>query len=102
MSKHIPGPWTADSGDNGPFGVFDANGAGIAYMAEPNQRATALPYAENGRYRETDWDAHQSNARLIAAAPEMLEVLEWLDRKGGLGLHEHERIRNVITKAKKN
>lgn len=31
---------------------------------------------------------------------ELLAMLEWLDRKGGLGIETHERIRAVIDKAK--
>jgi hypothetical protein len=42
-----------------------------------------------GVYREED-------ARLICAAPMMLETLEWLDRIGGLGLNVHERIKATI------
>lgn len=40
------------------------------------------------------------DARLIATAPELLTVLEWLHRKGGLGLDVHERLAAVIAKAK--
>lgn len=38
-------------------------------------------------------------ARLIAAAPDMLAVLKWLDQLGGLGIDKHERIQAAITKA---
>lgn len=46
--------------------------------------------------------AHQERMRvyrLQAAAPQMLETLQWLDSIGGLGLTAHERIRAAIAKA---
>lgn len=44
-------------------------------------------------------EAMQERAKLIAAAPALLEVLEWLDEIGGLGVRVHERIRAAIAKA---
>lgn len=41
----------------------------------------------------------EANARLIASAPDMLEVLQWLDSVGGKGLKEHKEIKRVINKA---
>lgn len=37
---------------------------------------------------------------LMVAAADMLEILEWLDRSGGLGLDKHARIGAVIAKAR--
>lgn len=59
MSKHTPGPWTVNGcrveATSGAMvaGVFDGTNANV-----------------------TDRDAEQANARLIAAAPELLESLE--------------------------
>ena len=39
------------------------------------------------------------NARIIAAAPDLLEALKTLDARGGLGLDVHEWIRGLINKA---
>jgi len=47
-----------------------------------------------GVYREED-------ARLICAAPTMLETLKWLDQIGGLGCQAHDRIRAAIDLAQK-
>lgn len=41
----------------------------------------------------------RANARLIAASPEMLDLLMKLDKIGGLGLSTHREIQSVITKA---
>ena len=35
--------------------------------------------------------------RAVNAHDKMREMLEWLDRKGGLGLDVHERIRSTLT-----
>lgn len=39
-----------------------------------------------------------ANARLMAAAPEMLKILIYLDNRGGLGFDTHELLCNVINK----
>ena len=69
MRKHTPGPWKVHHSGN---------------VLMPDGEVTALPHTEN----------RLANARLIAAAPEMLEVLreilfrsnlrsedEWIERK---------------------
>jgi hypothetical protein len=65
MTKHTPGPWkfkTAANGDNGisayDTGIFAEAFADVRHAGE-NNREEAL-----------------ANARLIAAAPEMLEALD--------------------------
>ena len=68
MSKHTPGPWHVDG--------CNINAGSTAYLVA-NQRATA----------------HQlrANARLIAAAPELLEALTRLLRESEAGsLDERE------------
>lgn len=57
-NKHTPGPWVATTTPAGKGKVTDSNGFSIA-------NTTAGPYLEQ-----------RTNARLIAAAPEMLEALE--------------------------
>lgn len=67
MSKHTPGPWTAD--DNDSYSVWSVYGYN-------NQRLANV----FGDSAEAD-----ANARLIAAAPELLEACqtfaEWLRRE---------------------
>lgn len=67
MSKHNPGPWVADMvGTTGRTDVFDCDGRIICILDEN----------EPG-------DQGVANARLIAAAPELLECA-----KAGLALFE--------------
>jgi len=64
---HTPGLWSADNGDSDLWGVFDDNGAYIAYLCEP----------AGGGYRIDRPDGeNEANARLIAAAPELLAALQ--------------------------
>ena len=39
------------------------------------------------------------NALLISKAPEMLEMLQYLNRRGGLGLDIHNKIEQLINQA---
>ena len=61
---HTPGPWTEED-----LGIFDANGAEIAYCYDIRLRANVLFC---GRTNEDTVD----NARLIATAPELLLFAE--------------------------
>ena len=69
--KHTPGPWRAKR-----FSVIKSNG----YKITQNRPAGAAPEA----WEEID-KTYEANARLIAAAPEMLEALieqyKWLYSK---------------------
>lgn len=58
-AKHTPGPWFADTGSDGSIGIQPQIGFMVASVAmTPPHRA-------------------QANAALIAAAPDMLEALNW-------------------------
>jgi hypothetical protein len=61
MAKHTPGPWKA-AGDF--IGTDEADPQTIAYVSDHRNR----------RPRGNDVD--KANARLIAAAPELLEALQ--------------------------
>ena len=68
MAKHTPGPWVISATDDTV--VIDATGREVA--------------AIDGDYNDPDtWPQMEANARLIAAAPELLEAAraayEWLD-----------------------
>jgi hypothetical protein len=57
-TKHAPGPWKAIKAPHGPIDIFDCNDHDIVTL-----------YGGNGV------EAKEANARLIAAAPEMLKAL---------------------------
>ena len=61
MSMHTPGPWKAAERE-------DRNGYLRIFSLSDAECAPALAYGDNKYQRE-------ANARLIAAAPEMLEAL---------------------------
>lgn len=60
-SKHTPGPWTYQEGTSPHF-------HGTVYTEETGDSVAVTYNDEDG-----------ANARLIAAAPELLEVLEFLN-----------------------
>lgn len=91
MSKHTPGPWVTSPEPNGKEWVVDAGPWGICICAD----APGLGSAE-------------ANARLIAAAPELLEALQavtrclaWHEEQHGVGMDRKavESARSAITKA---
>lgn len=66
-SKHTPGPWTLD----GPVGFADPDRGAMVYAPHGNGHLVATieyQYAESNR----------ANARLIAAAPDLLAVCKWI------------------------
>ena len=63
-TTHTPGPWWRD--DDG----FIAAGANETYVT------VASPNCSH----DIDIDEREANARLIAAAPEMLSYLQWIER----------------------
>jgi len=58
MSGHTPGPWQAYPG----------------FLNDADYRV----YDVDGEFLTTADDTHAANARLIAAAPDLLEALDWL------------------------
>lgn len=69
-AKYTPGPWTWD----------DVLGAGIQIRG-PYKGTTRLLFSDIWRkFPEREWDAEmKENARLIAAAPELLEALQEIE-----------------------
>lgn len=64
MIKHTPGPWTVEH-HGGPWHIFGANDERVGTYSTSAPASTA-----------EQWDVSQANARLIAAAPELLAALE--------------------------
>jgi len=73
MSKvtHTPGPWLAV-----PFHDDGQAGWQITEMATNAQLGVADVLYRRGKYKATNHYAAEANARLIAAAPEMLGALK--------------------------
>lgn len=70
MSKHTPGPWVVDMDETGAGDICPKNDLCISICAV--QRADYS--AETDRY--FDGQTTEANRRLIAAAPELLEMLQ--------------------------
>ena len=90
---HTEGPWFVhDFTDASP----DKWPAVTVSCSHPD----SITVAHMGSALTNTHEEAMANARLIAAAPDLLVTLEWLHRKGGLGLDVHERLALVIAKAK--
>lgn len=84
-AKHTPGPWCVAIEDNTPV-IKNADGFHITHTIDD------AGYESTGK---TMFD----NARLIAAAPELLEALEDLVNNG-IGTQAVNRARAAIAKAR--
>ena len=60
MNKHTPAPWTIRE---------------VTHSNVPGQRAFAIDFNED-QEQVVDWVYEEADAKLIAAAPEMLEALQ--------------------------
>jgi hypothetical protein len=76
MSKHTPGPWYT-------AGTFRK----VYVVAKEGEREVIVANSEYA-CTSSNLDEAEANARLIAAAPDLLEVLEWVTRL--LGIHVDE------------
>ena len=91
-AQHTPGPWRLHPTDD--TAVIAMDGTGVAGMT--------------GYYNDPDiWPVMEANARLIAAAPDMLAALRELVRKADFGepvpdwLNAWDEARAAIAKAER-
>jgi hypothetical protein len=80
-AKHTPGPWAVSDERHGNFYVRDAAGQQLIWLGNSSR----FKPGENG-----------ANARLIAAAPELLEALENIENDDG---HIPESIWSMVKEA---
>ena len=86
-TKFTPGPW-----------IIDGQGIGPKSFADDQSYGITMPVAYIEEY---DWpEEYKANSYLIAAAPTMYEVLDWLDHRGGLGLEAHAVISTALAQAR--
>ena len=78
MGKHTPGPWLAASKASSIVGrpVVGPNGEAIANVHEMMARPEGIDDKKWASYKA----ACDANARLIAAAPDLLEALTYIAR----------------------
>jgi hypothetical protein len=81
-TKFTPGPWHWV--DHGSFINIESK--------DCSSIASLFSYATP--------EIEEPNAHLIAAAPTMYEVLDWLDSRGGLGLEVHAVISTALAQAR--
>lgn len=88
-NPHSPGPWTIS---NRAY-IRALNGFVVAQVRMPNARGKE--YHEGAPYS-------RANARLIAAAPELLESLEWAVNEfdGNTRYDNAEQLQNCIEKCR--
>ena len=84
MSKHTPGPWRTT-----PNGVVTSDSCQIAHVGE-----TSRPNDMVGSFER--WDA---DARLIAAAPELLGALKEIMSGRSMDSDLREQCKSAIAKA---
>jgi hypothetical protein len=90
-AKHTPGPWQASE--------TTINGTHLWWHVAA-QGATIVSEVRSGATFGTVPDVAAANARLIAAAPDLLEVLQALLRDDAVMLGYHKTaVRAAITKA---
>lgn len=117
-APYTPGPYTADDGGGGFYGVFGPDGAPLAYLIEhepyrggthvrarilPHEPATVYHSAEDAAY--TRYAEHAANAHLFAAAPALVEMLQeidqWMTQAVLLdGRVRHRRIRALLARVR--
>lgn len=95
-AQHTPGPWALASSGANCFTVHADDSASIVAYTMPRFKVSK-GHAEPTSPSEEDW----ANARLIAAAPELLEALEAIVAESDkLPEHQFQLAVAAIAKAK--
>jgi hypothetical protein len=99
-AKHTPGPWTADTDT-------DSEGNFRAAIMDENLHAEIAIVTQDVSYDNDNGEprilvkraAAEANARLIAAAPDLLAACEYALRYTIANGDAHDRLRDAIAKA---
>lgn len=98
--KFTPGPWEADC----RMGVFVVRREGDKLQCLSEASDDSIVYQRGWGMKGSNYcyltDEQEANAYLIAAAPEMHEILNILNELGGLGHEKHDMIERVLKKAR--
>jgi hypothetical protein len=89
MSKHTPGPWEVEEGA-GEIVICAETGTAID---------ESICFVTHGGWHEMPRETAIANARLIAAAPELLAVLMQIQRMGYTDWGDKVMVDEVIAKA---
>jgi hypothetical protein len=96
--KHTPGPWTIENcknDDGSKFLSINGQGPWGSWLADIQAGNINGKPADIG-------PLHLANAHLIAAAPDLLEVLIALDKAGGIWPDLYPAVQAAIAKAEGN
>lgn len=97
-ATHTPGPWRVEQETTGIWGACDPSDNSTRGMGYPIAECRTTP---SGRWASgPDYDEAEANARLIAAAPDLLAALEHI-LAGALSLPRfaEDEARAAIAKA---
>lgn len=79
MNKHTPAPWIVRE---------------VAHSNVPGQRAFAIDFNED-QEQVVDWVYEEADAKLIAAAPDILKALQWALPLARIAMEDH-RMKRVM------
>ena len=89
MSEHTPGPWM--------FELYEPEKktevCTIAHVGD-YRVGFETPGYPGGNYRDSEFGHDEADARLMAAAPAMLEALEWISNLADKKHEEDEKLRS--------